>query len=438
MPHTNNQYAVDRKASRTKNKPAFLQKKQKKPSNPTETLSREDQTALIREFHALEKRLKAPQTTEQEKLEIKKRQEELGGLETYQKASLHGADKKRGGETSKWLIKQLKQFKVGLDNTNTDKGKEKEKEKVEPTILEDGTKVWPKPKQRRKLKLLDVGAIAGTAYASEAWIDTTSIDLNPQAPHVIKSNFFDFPIPTPSTSEDELFDVVSLSLVMNFEGSLINRGHFLLHAHSYLKLESPGYLYLVLPLPCLTNSRYLTHQHLRSIFTSTNWEVVAHHDSNKLTHWFLKEINKDKGGRRGDGKIWKREELRKGVTPRNNFCIVVKPDEEVERGVEGEKEKEITGEEEEEETVQTETVKNGKGKGKGKGKKEVIQSKPQAQAQPQKKNNKRKAEDDAETVEVTKGEGGGDGEGEGEDQKKKKAKKSKPIKGKKIVFGDDE
>lgn len=219
----------------------------------------------------------------------------------------------------------------------------------------------------------------------------------------------------------------------------LSLGHFLLHAHSYLKRESPGYLYLVLPLPCLTNSRYLTHQHLRSIFTSTNWEVVAHHDSNKLTHWFLKEIiKKDQegngSGRRGDGKVWKREELRKGVTPRNNFCIVVKPDEEVERGVEGEKEKEITGEEEEEETVQTEIVKNGKGKGKGK--KEVVQSKPQAQAQPQKKNNKRKAEDDAETVEVTKGEGGGDGEGE--DQKKKKAKKSKPIKGKKIVFGDDE
>jgi len=97
------------------------------------------------------------------------------------------------------------------------------------------------------LKLLDVGAIAGTACefhitfesfaldsqinasphtfadASQPWIDTTSIDLNPQAPHVIKSNFFDFPIPD-SSNDDDLFDVVSLSLVMNFEGSLVNRG----------------------------------------------------------------------------------------------------------------------------------------------------------------------------------------------------------------------
>ena len=94
------------------------------------------------------------------------------------------------------------------------------------------------------MKLLDVGAIAGTACthcpavchnplaeltvspladASEPWIDATSIDLNPQAPHVVKSNFFDFPVPSPE-HEDELYDVVSLSLVMNFEGSLINRG----------------------------------------------------------------------------------------------------------------------------------------------------------------------------------------------------------------------
>jgi hypothetical protein len=145
--------AVDRKVSRSKNKPAFLTKKKKSTTstlnddnNPS---SREDQTALIREFHSLEKRLAAPQTTEVEKIELRKRQIELGGLETYQKASLHGAEKQRGGETSKWLIKQLKQFKVGLEDSNSTSTKGKEK--VEPTILEDGTKLWPKPKERRKV-----------------------------------------------------------------------------------------------------------------------------------------------------------------------------------------------------------------------------------------------------------------------------------------------
>jgi len=148
--------AVDRKVSRSKNKPAFLTKK-KKSTTSTSTSnddnnpsSREDQTALIREFHSLEKRLAAPQTTEVEKIELRKRQIELGGLETYQKASLHGAEKQRGGETSKWLIKQLKQFKVGLEDSSSSTST-KGKEKVEPTILEDGTKLWPKPKERRKV-----------------------------------------------------------------------------------------------------------------------------------------------------------------------------------------------------------------------------------------------------------------------------------------------
>ncbi|GAA5942028.1 25S rRNA (adenine2142-N1)-methyltransferase [Sporobolomyces koalae] len=431
MPHTNNAYAVDRKASRTKNKPAFLTKNKKSkdaPSTPnvevdpaTVPKDRADKTALIREFHALEKQLKSPQTTEEERVKILERQEELGGLKMYQAASLHGADKQRGGETSKWLIKQLKQFKVALDP------KGKEKEKVEPTILEDGTKVWPKPKERRKLKLLDVGAIAGTAYASESWIDTTSIDLNPQASHVLKSNFFDLARPS---SELEAYDVVSLSLVMNFEGSLVNRGHFLLRAHDHLKRESPGYLYIVLPLPCLTNSRYLTHKHFREILKSTNWEVVATHDSSKLTHWFLREIDQSSTkARYGDGQVWKREEVRRGVE-RNNFCIVVKPEEEVEKGVAVEVEAEVVGKEAEGGATTTagETPASNKRKSEDEPAAET-QKGPKAN-----KNKKRKADEStnapAEAIKEDAVEGTGD------EQKKKKAKKSKPVKGKKTVFED--
>lgn len=52
-------------------------------------------------------------------------------------------------------------------------------------------------------------------------IDTTCIDLNPQAPHVQKFDFFDFPIPTMNKDK---FDVVGLSLVLNFVGGLGRRG----------------------------------------------------------------------------------------------------------------------------------------------------------------------------------------------------------------------
>jgi 25S rRNA (adenine2142-N1)-methyltransferase len=70
------------------------------------------------------------------------------------------------------------------------------------------------------LRLLDVGAISGTSFADYKWIDTTCIDLNPQAEHVLRYDFFDYPVP-PS---DKLFDMIGLSLVVNYIGSLTKRG----------------------------------------------------------------------------------------------------------------------------------------------------------------------------------------------------------------------
>ncbi|GAA5849829.1 hypothetical protein JCM8547_000579 [Rhodosporidiobolus lusitaniae] len=391
MPHTNNKGARDRSANRGSKKPAFLlkkntNKKTKSSSHPSvkeeavaaEPLQpaagggaggkkkrggkkvaaqnkeaaemaikgeqeqavsrmptkeedasigqgRQEQTKLIRAFHAIQKQLASPALTDPgERKRLEEEMEKLGGLEGYQEASKHGGDKSRGGETSKWLVKQIRSLKIGLDD-------EKKEPPVEPTILEDGTKVWPPRKERRKLRLLDVGAIAGTAYADFTWISTTSIDLNPQAPHVQKCDFFDFPVPQ---SEDEKYDVVSLSLVMNFVGDLAARGQMLLHAHSYLRPH--GYLYLVLPLPCLTNSRYLSPDRLRAILTSTGWDVAQQHDSAKLTYWLLR-----RNERGPDGRAWKRVQVREGAQ-RNNFVVVVKGDPELaERmGVTDEPEKE--------------------------------------------------------------------------------------------------
>jgi 25S rRNA (adenine2142-N1)-methyltransferase len=77
------------------------------------------------------------------------------------------------------------------------------------------------PTTRTQLRLLDIGAIGGTSYKDWKWIDVTSIDLNPQAPHVQKYDFFDFPLPG---KDDKLYDVVGCSLVLNFVGDLKKRG----------------------------------------------------------------------------------------------------------------------------------------------------------------------------------------------------------------------
>ncbi|KAI5481394.1 nucleolus protein [Pseudohyphozyma bogoriensis] len=368
MPHTNNPNAAKRKANRN-DAPKFLKRQKKQKPTPAvdgdgdaadgvdgaagpscasalANIPRAEYTKLINDYHALEKNIAATNDPK-EKERLRAKQEAMGGLQKYQEASLHGGDKSRGGESGKWCVKQLMELKVGV--APSDKGKEKAKV-VPKIVIVDGkeTKVWPPKPVREKLRLLDVGAITGTSFANWKWIDTTCIDLNPQAPHVQKYDFFDFPVP----SQDKLFDVVSLSLVVNFIGSLSKRGEILQHAHKYLK--PTGLLYLVLPLPCLTNSRYCTHERLESILTTTGWEKVRQHDSAKLTYWLCSRVGEGKG----DGKVWKKEEVRAGVH-RNNFCILVNTtsgdngakkgeDEEEWTGVKDEEEEEWKGVEEEE------------------------------------------------------------------------------------------
>lgn len=94
----------------------------------------------------------------------------------------------------------------------------------------------------------------------------------------------------------------------------------LLHAHKYLpplSTEAAGWLFLVLPLACVTNSRYCTHDRLRNILRSCGWAVVRQDDSARLTRWLCRETSKT-----WDKKRWKKEEIKKGVSL-NNFCIAV-------------------------------------------------------------------------------------------------------------------
>jgi 25S rRNA (adenine2142-N1)-methyltransferase len=83
-----------------------------------------------------------------------------------------------------------------------------------------GEEAMPADTERPPLRLLDVGAISGTAYADCPDIVATSIDLHPQSETVTQADFFRLPTPLPA----EAYDVVALSLVLNFVGSVEERG----------------------------------------------------------------------------------------------------------------------------------------------------------------------------------------------------------------------
>ncbi|KAJ1733055.1 25S rRNA (adenine2142-N1)-methyltransferase, partial [Coemansia biformis] len=85
---------------------------------------------------------------------------QMGGLDWYQKASLLGQSKQRGGDTSRWLVPKLRE--LGLDQ------------------------------RTQRLRLLDVGALSCLNYAKERpWIDAVPIDLHAQEPGIHQQDFFD-------------------------------------------------------------------------------------------------------------------------------------------------------------------------------------------------------------------------------------------------------
>lgn len=257
----------------------------------------------IAKFHTLLKQLEQAKTAE-EKDEIQAGLDSLGGLAQYQAWSLTGSAKSGQTPTSKWCMEALKD-------------------------------VYEHDRNLPKFRVLDVGAITGTAYSKYRWVDATYIDLHPQGDNVQKYSFFDYPVPT---EPEQQFNMVALSLVINFVGDVRKRGEMLRHVHKYLPSndDTPGFCFLVLPLSCLTNSRYMNQSHLRAILDSLGFNVLKQSDSAKLSRWLLQrkplaERQQAAQASEGpnaaddwDGTVFKKRELNPG-NDRNNFAIVVDP-----------------------------------------------------------------------------------------------------------------
>ncbi|PWZ03205.1 hypothetical protein BCV70DRAFT_197437 [Testicularia cyperi] len=252
---------------------------------PAEGTEAPDHATKIAKFHTLLKQLEQA-TSAEEREEIQKGLDTLGGLAQYQAWSLTGSAKGGHTPTSKWCVEAL-------------------------------NSVYEHDRSKPKFKVLDVGAITGTAYDKYRWIEPTYIDLHPQGDKVQQYSFFDFP--QPETPESR-FDMVALSLVINFVGDVRKRSEMLLHSHKYLVEE--GFLFLVLPLPCLTNSRYMNQTHLRSLIDSIGFNVLKQSDSAKLSRWLLQR--KPAPENQWNGTVFKKREINPGPE-RNNFAIVLDP-----------------------------------------------------------------------------------------------------------------
>lgn len=284
----------------------------------TSSQSSKSTRTTIRSYHTLRKRVlqahKAGDTALA--LALHDELEGLGGLEAYQAASTVGQSKQRGGDTSKVLVEWLQPV-------------------LKLIGAEDSGNGTTKP-----LRILEVGALsASNALNVPGKTSIRRLDLRSNdRENIEEMDFMDLDPAKPWKGQLD-YDLLSLSLVVNFVEDPAGRGEMLRHSTRFLQRsagevrgrerthhEMLPALFLVLPLPCVDNSRYLTPKRLIEIMASLGYTQTKVKNTNKLyyTLWLYQagaEGQLDRKVRKRKS-IFKKEELRSGKD-RNNFSIVL-------------------------------------------------------------------------------------------------------------------
>ncbi|KAF2457141.1 putative methyltransferase-domain-containing protein [Lineolata rhizophorae] len=301
------------------------------PATGSPTLSSKHARRLIRAHHALHKAraraLAAATTTVADAdadaaaavADLDARIARAGGLPRYQLASRQGQARERGGDASRVLVGWVA-------------GVEEERRRGR--------------RGGKSRSLLEVGALSvANACGRVRGLAVTRIDLNALEGGIERQDFMARPLPAPGPAGDaDRFDVVSLSLVLNYVPDPVGRGDMLRRTCLFLRRcagESDGRggdggteadaegdgerrlfpsLFLVLPAPCVTNSRYLTEEHLEKIMGSLGFRLARRKLSSKLVYYLWVYDGSSKSGKEAR---FGKSELRKGSN-RNNFCIVLK------------------------------------------------------------------------------------------------------------------
>ena len=272
------------------------------------TLSSRSTRRIIHSHHRLQKQLAQAQATNDTPLisSLQSQLEANGGLAAYQRASIQGQANDRGGDTSRVLVKWFREVQK-------QKGQDvNAQEEVNRSIA--------------ALNLLEVGCLTpNNSCARCGLFNLTRIDLQSQHPEILQQDFLQRPLPRNDT---ELFDVISLSLVLNYVPVPEDRGLMLERAATFLRLRTkagqangagksmlPG-VFLVLPAPCVLNSRYLDEERLVAIMGSFGFELRMKKYSSKLayTYWRLLEHH-------ATHETFVKKEVAKGAG-KNNFAIV--------------------------------------------------------------------------------------------------------------------
>ena len=212
----------------------------------------------------------------------------------------------------------------------------------------------------KKTRMLEVGALkVDNSCSRSPRFDVERIDLHSQHPRIKTQDFMQRPLPS---TTDERFDIVSLSLVLNYVATSNERGEMLRRVHKFFiqprrpseknqnsssdydggegappvfeaEAEERGFpfpgLFLVLPVSCVINSRYLDERRLEDMMRHIGYVRIHRKMSKKLVYYFWQFLGggADEGVEEGSAseksqRLFRKEEIRPGAK-RNNFSIVL-------------------------------------------------------------------------------------------------------------------
>ncbi|KAK5135971.1 hypothetical protein LTR08_004429 [Meristemomyces frigidus] len=266
-------------------------------AKPQAALSSVKTRQLIRTHHALNKQLAKAEadgdTAEAD--ELKKRIADLGGLKSYQQASQLGQANDRGGDSSSVLMEWLK-----------------------PAAAQLGS-------QPAKLRMLEIGALSTKNACSKSGLfDIERIDLFSQADGIVQQDFMERPYPAKDTDQ---FDIISLSLVLNFVPDAEGRGEMLKRTCRFLNIKKslpdklqafcPA-LFLVLPTSCIANARYMNEERLTNIMASLGYVMMHVKQTAKLVYYLWQLRDKSVP----EEQIFSKKQVNPGAG-KNNFSVVL-------------------------------------------------------------------------------------------------------------------
>lgn len=181
-------------------------------------------------------------------------------------------------------------------------------------------------KRTQPLQMLEVGALSTRNACSTSKIfNVEHIDLNSQEPGIQQQDFMEMPLPENGKGP---FDIISLSLVLNFVPDALGRGAMLQRTLSFLRADTdttittePLFpcLFVVLPRSCVDNSRYFTDAKFDELMAALCYTRVRSKKTQKLAYSLWRRV----AGVVKEGLAFPKQEVNPGKT-RNNFVMTLK------------------------------------------------------------------------------------------------------------------